>query len=610
MRILIMHAFIAVLAALSSAQAKTASDSTKTALPWHLGPVYQGAFDEVTRGLYLQRHSYSLDHFLESEPGLLLTRSGPIGKQVAFSRYGIGRGRGVVYLNGIPINDPQNDMAPVTQFATSGLGILQIDGDRGNLVLQRESIEGFLRIEEQPPLTDKPRTFIELSKGDKNLRQRRIRFSSGASKVGLDIAYDELLNDGYDFDARGILGGLDYGKSSTRQTSFALRGQLPEGEDYSVSFRRFTSVSAGDLSSVNNEERLKGYLGVAGVALRGGAHVAVFQRGYAATFPDSVTSNTTLAVQARWSFEPTRGTTGRLGVAFEDIVATQDVGGSSDRSKLRKTTVGARFARELPVGLSGSASFTGVDYHGLFSDWGASAGVARQMGRNARAIVRFRRGLGMPNLGELFLPAHMSGGVMVGGNGGIKAESSWEASGQLIARWGALTNELMVAGIRAVDPITFAESTVGAQQWSRPVNGAEEDLTVVSNRLVAHKSFRLVETRFDGGVTHTRGDRNHYFAATPRTRAGASLRAGNNLFEETSALYFGAEYVYNTERKDYDGRSLPSYTVWNFRLDGRLLDAQMYLMMLNVFDQQYQTQRGFLMTPRTFVYGITWELFQ
>ena len=96
-------------------------------------------------------------------------------------------------------------------------------------------------------------------------------------------------------------------------------------------------------------------------------------------------------------------------------------------------------------------------------------------------------------------------------------------------------------------------------------------------------------------------------------RFGAEVggrRVGRNLFEATSALYFGAEYAYRGEQRSPTGGVLPSYYVVNFKLDARLLDAQMYLLLLNAFDESYQTEAGYLMTPRTFVYGLAWTLFE
>jgi hypothetical protein len=36
----------------------------------------------------------------------------------------------------------------------------------------------------------------------------------------------------------------------------------------------------------------------------------------------------------------------------------------------------------------------------------------------------------------------------------------------------------------------------------------------------------------------------------------------------------------------------------------------MYLAFFNAFDESYRTEGDFLMTPRTFVYGISWTLWE
>jgi hypothetical protein len=53
----------------------------------------------------------------------------------------------------------------------------------------------------------------------------------------------------------------------------------------------------------------------------------------------------------------------------------------------------------------------------------------------------------------------------------------------------------------------------------------------------------------------------------------------------------------------------PAYDVMHLKIDMTLLDAHIYFMLLNVLDEQYQTISPFLMTPRTFVYGVQWTLF-
>ena len=97
---------------------------------------------------------------------------------------------------------------------------------------------------------------------------------------------------------------------------------------------------------------------------------------------------------------------------------------------------------------------------------------------------------------------------------------------------------------------------------------------------------------------------------SPEKRLHAFARVGGNMFEATSALFLGAEYVYSDERADATGMTLPSYGVLNFTLDGRLLDANMYLALFNALDEVYRTDGNHLMTPRTFVYGVSWTLWE
>ena len=81
------------------------------------------------------------------------------------------------------------------------------------------------------------------------------------------------------------------------------------------------------------------------------------------------------------------------------------------------------------------------------------------------------------------------------------------------------------------------------------------------------------------------------------------------MFQNTSAVYFGGDYQYTTMRTDYAGVDLPGFGVLNVYLEGRLLDAHIYIGVMNALEESYQTLGGYLMTPRTFVYGVSWLLF-
>jgi hypothetical protein len=113
----------------------------------------------------------------------------------------------------------------------------------------------------------------------------------------------------------------------------------------------------------------------------------------------------------------------------------------------------------------------------------------------------------------------------------------------------------------------------------------------------------------DAAVLYTSGDRADAFASVPAFQVNASLLFGRDFFEETSALYIGATFLSADERRDFSGAQLPAFNVLNLVLEGRLLDARLYLQYLNVLDEAYTTQGDYLMTPQTFVYGVEWTLF-
>ncbi|HEU4929868.1 MAG TPA: hypothetical protein VFU38_08555, partial [Candidatus Krumholzibacteria bacterium] len=300
---------------------RSAADSLRMRAAGNQGPgLTAEAMDRVVRSAYLRRHAFSLDHFLEFEPGGFVVRRGPIGSDASYSRWGIGRGRAMLRLNGIPLNDPQNDIAPLVHIPTSGLGVLSMSRESGV-----PWIEGLLDIDELPAPSGRPSTFVELSKGDNAVRQRRVRFSSQESKVGVDLAYDEVLNNGYDFDASDQIPYLvDYGRARSRNSTIVLRGNPDEAARFDAGVRNFTSSTQGDLESNVSEGRKTGHVLWVGAGLAD-TRLVLYGRGNSSSVPDSSTESESVGGFAEWSSGGPRESRLALRAGIERTDAFQDV---------------------------------------------------------------------------------------------------------------------------------------------------------------------------------------------------------------------------------------------------------------------------------------------
>ncbi|HEU4929433.1 MAG TPA: TonB-dependent receptor, partial [Candidatus Krumholzibacteria bacterium] len=241
--------------------------------------------------------------------------------------------------------------------------------------------------------------------------------------------------------------------------------------------------------------------------------------------------------------------------------------------------------------------------------WGASVGT--QLGGETTGLgVLFARSFRLPNFGERFLPAHARDSLRLSGDADLEPETAWEATGDWHLRLGRATNRVRASWIRAESDIAF-----------RPRAGEPDTVRVASNAGEASRmlfleervsgDWRVAGIRIlaDAAGMYSTGDRENAFASVPRFQVNGSLLFGRDFFDETSAVFLGASVLSADERVDYQGNLLPSFTVLNFMLEARLLDARMYLQYLNALDEQYRTQSDYLMTPRTFVYGIEWTLF-
>ncbi|HEX6789957.1 MAG TPA: hypothetical protein VF247_01485 [Candidatus Krumholzibacteria bacterium] len=566
----------------------------------------RGAFHLIDRDNYLRRHAFSLDHFLEFEPGGVLARLGPIGNEAFYSRWGIGRGRALVTVNDIPVNDPQDGRAPLAHIATSGLARLDLDAP-----LERSfgsSIEGAIAIHELDPVPQRPHTFIELSKGTNEVKQRRVRFGSKAGPVGIDLSYDEVLDDGYDFDANDVvLDARPDGRALSRNAAAVIRGSFGDDTDYSVGLRRFRASSTGDLNSAFSEAERSGHIAWAGVGA-GPVRGTVYGRGYSNERPDSSTRNETVGGVA--AYDGRRGGAAlHLFALGEHTNATQELGGALDDARVNTGTAGGR-AQADAGGITWFADGSVAGDEKSLA-WGAGGGVTRALPGGDLTLAG-RRVFRLPSLGERYAPQHVSSDnlVLLSGNRGVDPETALEASAVWTLRAGAFTSHARGAWIRSQDYIAW-QPLPGADPLLRlPLNADDRPaMTFVEERLGVAAMLGRFEVRGDAGGSYTTGDRTGAFRSVPRTQLNAALEVGTELFEKSSAAYFGAEYAFVDEREDYRGVLLPSYQVVNLSLVGRLIDARFYVRWLNLLDEQYQTVSGYLMTPRTLAYGIEWTLF-
>jgi hypothetical protein len=580
-------------------------------------------FDSIPKVEYLLRHAYSLDHYMEQEPGFVLGRFGPIGKSTLQSRYAFGRGRASVRLNDIPVNDPQNGVAPLYSMPVSGLDLLLKGGGAAAGGTGADGIEGELRLAEEPPPPLEPTTFLEASKStQRNLRQRRVWFASMTGKIGLDFGYDEILNDGYSFDAGQLdspdfVSGQGYGESHTRYLTLNFRGQLPGNDSYKFSLRRFVADSNGDLESIDSEQSLSGHVASVSATLGGTVRLNLFSRGYDyitrpgyAADADSNTVNLTTAAYVDWTPAGNERRAVTVGGGYESIRWVQEVGGGSDSDLLRKWAL--RMSAVTAAGDNWQAHLQAntTIYQRLFAQWGATAAVSREAGRHHISVYAARQ-YRMPNLGELYLPAHSAGEggrLTVSGNPDVESEYAWEAGGRFTSQLGPLTNELRVMGLRVYRPIGFLDAEVEGAAWRMATNGDREQAGIIEDRVSLDTVVKGFELIARGSLARSGSDRESFFVSVPLWEAHGSFRFGRSVFQTTSALYVGLDYTYRSSRGTVEGPRMPSYHLLNLKLDGRLLGANMYLSMINVLDSQYQTVRGYLMTPRTIVYGLYWRI--
>lgn len=565
--------------------------------------------DSISWDTFRADHAFSLDHFLENMSGFILGRQGGIGAPTRFSRFGMGLGRCVVLLEEIPMNDPQNDIAPLVLIPTTDVGAAAFG--RRSAASGSEGIEGVLSIDPPPVPLSKPEAILELSKGTNDIKQRRVRFSSVRSALGIDLAYDELLNDGYQFDARASVTAPDLGRFSSRVYSMRARGTLSGTDEYSLSFKRYTSAYLGDLLDPERELRRRGHLATAATRL-GTLRLRAFEREFESTLPDSCSENQTVGAMAFFDILTGGSTSLSMMAGFEDLVSRQEIRGAVAHSDLQKIQIGISAGRALR-GFQAGLDF-GIKHQFSFANgWGGGVSLSRQLNARHQARATLERRYRLPNLGELFAPRHPSAQydtVFVAGNSELGSEHAYEVRVALASDLGKARNEISMSLIRIGDPVVPRALNETGTVLRTFENGGEETATVVMDRFSIVGTVLGTHINLGGGAVYSEGDRNYFLRSIPQTKVDASLSLGRVLFRPSTDMVFTAQFQHCTRRRvSIDGSEMPSYQVLNLKLDARLLDAHLYLMWLNVTDAKYQTDGPYLMTPRTLVYGVEWTIF-
>ena len=428
--------------------------------------------DTLAGRAFRSRHAFSLDHFLEFWPEFAMGRRGPIGGDAEFSRYGIGKGRGVLYLGSVPFNDPQDDRIPLALVPTTAIGDVVGGEVHGPFLPDRANIEGAYRIAEPKFPTDRPVVAIELTRGDRGLRQRRARFSTVSGPIGIDFELDELTDEGYSFDARGGTQGAGYGGSTTRMQGGNIRGTLPGGANYLFSFRRFTSVFNGDLLSSDSEQRRDGHLAVMRATIDR-LDLSVFERSHEVSVPDSATSNNTAGVYASvpLALGDDMGVT--IGAGYEDIHSRQRMGEEETRPRLQKGHLGVSASVALPASAVAVLEANATHAFEMSTGWGAGVTVGRRWNASNEAAVSLKRRFRMSEpFGELYQPRHavaLDPSIELAGNRYVEPEAAFEASAQWIARAGGFSNTIRVTAMPCAEPHRLQCLTGGGES----IYGAE-----------------------------------------------------------------------------------------------------------------------------------------
>jgi len=590
----------------NSSSSLARADSTAELSAPRVEPPARSEWNSADHTSYLRRHSVMIGQWLEWDPGYLVTRSGPPGFASAVSRWGMGRGRALLLLDGVEMNDPHTGVAWLADLPVAALGTIRVGETGFGEYDAFVPAEGVVAIDERDAPTGKPETFVEMSKGTSALRQRRVAYSSAEGTAGIDMQYDELLEDGYNFDRTGRvgLGVPGYGLARSRHTSARFRGTIPEVGRYAFGFRRWVADTQGDLISSLHTTHRTGHLATVRASV-GRVHLLAFDRSLEYAGSDSARASGTRGARATIHAMDARGTELFVQTALDEIAGEQNWGVAGTRHLVRRAK----------ISVGGQGTWRGARLH-AFGAWSGYSGFAHGVGAGVdlsrtlgayEVSARVRRSIRLPTLSELFAPVHSTGAVQITGNENLNVENAIEVSAHMAMVRAGFSNELVASALRAGASIApTGKAGGGVRQMA---NNPSRHISVVEERTRFERHMRGLLLRFGGGVTWASAAQEGFFAGVPRWRGSLRARIGGEMFQRTSAMYLDVEYVHTGPRTDVDGRNLDSWNVVNVFLSARLIDAHMYVGFVNALGKTYSTRGDYRMLPRTMMYGLAWTLY-
>ncbi len=635
---------------------------------------HRGAWNVLDAARVHRRHPWSVLRALGELPGWTWTRSGPPGFEAGASRLGAGAGRARVTLDGVPLNDPVDGRAPLADLPLAGLGAMRVgpagawDGDgvaasgadAGGTFRPGDAFalpgpagldpEGVVRLEGNAPPERVPLAAFDLSTGDHALRQRRVRFASVDSRFGVDMGYDELLIDGYGFDARGQLGRgvAGYGSARSRHTAMRLRGRLGRAA-WVMGFRRWVGDTRGDLVASARSTHRSGHVARFGVRTARAA-LQAWDVGFDRDAPDSTTASSRRGVALSWrSGEVGEGAgapgapggpggadapssaggrapvaTARPGeaggerayghgdapgidarVAVEELVADMRWGAAHARADVRRASAHVTMRARGARGRLRATIAAALDDDGT-SGWGGVVGLSRGR-RGRRAWLEVARGFRVPSLMERAAPAHAAGARILRGGGDPGAETVDEVRGGLMLGRARLRAALSAGAMRSRDVIgPRPTSTPGERRYAA---GGGDALGWLDVDVATRVRLGGLDAGVEAGVVVAGGADSGWFAGVPRVRTVVRARIGRPMFRASSALYADVSVAHTGARTDALGTRHDAFTTIDVWASGRLIDAHLYLGIVNLLDVRATTLGDALIPPRTLVYGLSWTIF-
>jgi outer membrane cobalamin receptor len=576
--------------------------------------------DVLTGAEIEQSSALHLGDALKLLPSVNIGQYGGLGQNVSLGIRGSTAGQVLIMVDGVPVNDPQLGGLDLNLISLDNVDRIEVIRGSASSLYGADALGGVVNVITRSSVCDTPLSDISYQQGDHGLEKIGGRFSGRLGQhLGLNLMASSTKSDGFrdnsDFQGRHLASRLNYALEDWGQLSYST--QIYEGELGVPGMDIMPTSMARQKDRIWNQT-----IAFQASPAQGNDMGLILYRNYNRQeyldpewFAEAQHRRWVYGVEIQHSFSS--GHIHQLTVGGE----LQNRRLDSSENGRQEMDRGAVFAQdEMNLRENVRLRLAGrYDYHENFENqFNPDVTLTWLAADRVSVFTSLRWSYRAPTFNDLFWPESEYDYDFDGqpdyresGNAHIKPEKAVTFQVGARAYRRGIGGNICVFRREIKDLIQWDDVDKGYfYGYWMPVNkseaivqGFEGQATAwPMNRLETALAYTLLEakdTLLDRRLTYQ-----------PEHRLCGHLQYGVVLIKSQLEITGRLEFEYLSQRcaDSWSGKELPSNTVIDGRVTGRVLDRfQIYLVGKNLRDKKYLLRVGYPLPGRTFFGGISWE---